>query len=219
LKLKYNTTMPTHRTTASVLRLREAPIDGAILNRLPRGTDLDLLQGPTKGWARVRANVSDGKSEGWVSMAHIAPLAALPIVVEPVWLPIARAEVGVKEYPGPQHNPRIIAYLKATTNAATTDETPWCSGFVNWCMKQAGVPRTNNAMARSWLTWGRKLSTPEHGCVVVFRRGTDPNSGHVAFFLEQRGTGIVVLGGNQSNSVCISSYPADQVVGYRTIEA
>jgi len=73
--------MPSHRTTASVLRLREAPIDGAIMNRLPRGTDLDLLQGPTKGWARVRANVSVGRTEGrWSALASAVALPRSAIV-------------------------------------------------------------------------------------------------------------------------------------------
>jgi len=54
------------------------------------------------------------------------------------------------------------------------------------------------------------------GCMVVFQRGSSPTSGHVAFYLETRGTGILVLGGNQSNSVCVSSYPAGKLLGYRT---
>ena len=208
--------MTTHRITASILRLRIKAVDGTIIARLPRGTEVQLVQSSANGWGRVRAVLLDGEVEGWVSMAHVEALTTTAPVAEPKWLAVARAEIGVKEYPGAQHNPRVIKYLKSTTNQATSDETAWCSAFVNWCVVQAGVAGTNSAAARSWLKWGRALSEPVPGCMVVFQRGSSPTSGHVAFYLETRGTGILVLGGNQSNSVCVSSYPAGKLLGYRT---
>ncbi len=210
--------MPTYITTASVLRLRSEPVDGTIIGRLPRGTELESLNGPTNGWVRVRATLLDGKAEGWVSATYIESKVDVLPIVEPTWLAIARAEIGVKEYPGAEHNLRIVEYFESCLYQATTDETPWCSAFVNWCMQQAGIERTQSAMARSWLKWGKALKEPEHGCVVVFSRGTDKNSGHVAFYLETRGNGILVLGGNQSNSVCITSYAAGRVLGWRSPE-
>ncbi|HQW87532.1 MAG TPA: TIGR02594 family protein, partial [Flavobacteriales bacterium] len=168
-----------------------------------------------QGWAQVTAHLLDGRLSGWVSAAHIEPWATAVLVVEPDWLPIARAEVGVNELPGPEHNPRIIGYHATTTLRATTDETAWCSAFVNWCVTQAGHRGTNSAAARSWLTWGRSLAEPAVGSIAVFRRGGSPTSGHVAFFLERRGKGIMVLGGNQSNCVRVSSYPAQDLLGYR----
>jgi uncharacterized protein (TIGR02594 family) len=210
--------MFTHRTTASILRLRSgAGTDSAILGRLPQGTLLEALQQPRQGWLRVQAELVDGSLSGWVSMDHIAPLHATPRVpvVEPPWMAAARSQVGMQEYPGEQHNPRILAYHQTTTLRATTDETPWCSSFVNWCMVQAGLQGTNSAAARSWLQWGRPVTDPVPGCVAVFRRGSSPTSGHVAFFLEKRGTGILVLGGNQSNSVNVSSYLSAALLGYR----
>lgn len=207
--------MPTHRTTATVLRLRARPgTEAAIIGRLPVNTLLDL-QRTDQGWAQVTAHLLDGRLSGWVSAAHIVPVATAPVVAEPTWLPIARGEVGVQELPGPEHNPRILAYHATTTLRATTDETAWCSAFVNWCMTQAGGRGTNSAAARSWLTWGRSLTEPLVGSIAVFRRGGSPTSGHVAFFLERRGSGIMVLGGNQSNSVRVSSYPAQDLLGYR----
>ncbi|MBK6410115.1 MAG: TIGR02594 family protein [Flavobacteriales bacterium] len=210
--------MPTHRTTASVLRLRERPsTEHAIIGRLPQHTALDLLQGPTKGWARVRAKLRDGELIGWVSTSYIEPVATAPPIDDPSWLKAARAEIGTKEYPGPSQNPRILEYFQTCSYKATTDETPWCSAFVNWCMVQAKINGTKSAAARSWNKWGRELSAPEHGCIVVFDRGdpTNNKAAHVAFYLETRGTGILVLGGNQSNSVSITSYSASRVLGYR----
>ena len=54
-----------------------------------------------------------------------------------VLLAKARGELGVQEDTGPGSNPRVIEYLHSTTlegGAASTDETPWCSAFVNWCV-------------------------------------------------------------------------------------
>ncbi|MBK9175273.1 MAG: TIGR02594 family protein [Flavobacteriales bacterium] len=209
--------MSTHAVTApSGLRLRSGPdFDQPILFRLPNGTTVDVLDASTDGWSRVRVALADGRLTGWVSAQWLEPLALAPPPEEPAWMTIARMEVGIQEYPDAQHNPRIIAYLRSTTNPASSDETPWCSAFANWCMAQAGTSGTGSARARSWLTWGRALSSPRPGCVTVFRRGNDPNAGHVAFFVAKRGAFIDVLGGNQRNSVRISSYYLADWLGYR----
>jgi len=134
----------------------------------------------------------------------------------PAWYEIAKNELGTQEIAGPDsHNPRIIAYHSATSLSAGEDEVPWCSSFVNWCMREAGVSRTNSAAARSWLKWGKKLSRPKEGCVVVFSRPGSSWSGHVGFFKRKEGSDILVLGGNQSNRVNYSSYSTSRLLGYR----
>lgn len=128
---------------------------------------------------------------------------------------IAKAEIGTKEKPGPQHNKRIIEYHATTTLKATADEVSWCSSFVNWCVTQAGLKGTNSAAARSWLKWGTPVETPREGDIVVFSRGSNPQSGHVGFYVERVGDVIKVLGGNQSDQVKISNYPVGSLLGYR----
>jgi len=73
------------------------------------------------------------------------------------------------------------------------------------------------AAARSWLSWGRKLEKPTIGCVVVFWRGKrDGWQGHVGFYAGRARNGdILVLGGNQGDSVSIRPYSADRLLGYR----
>lgn len=127
-------------------------------------------------------------------------------MAEPQWMTIARAEEarGVAEVPGTPDNPRILEYQK-TANMQLDDETPWCSAFANWCVKQAGIAGTRKGNARSWRTWGQALDVPRVGAVVVFWRD-DPNSakGHVAFYVRNDGTNIWVLGGNQGNRVSVA---------------
>jgi uncharacterized protein (TIGR02594 family) len=161
--------------------------------------------------------LSDGPAEGWVSARHVVPIDDSPeeSVVEVPWFRIARQEIGISEFPGPADNPRIVEYHQATSLRAADDEVAWCSAFMNWVMKQAGINGTGSAAARSWLNWGDTLSAPRMGCIVVFRRGTDPSQGHVAIFVRRSGAFLEVLGGNQSNQVKVAPYPADNVLSYR----
>lgn len=144
--------------------------------------------------------------------------------MKPKWLEIAEKEIGQHEVRGGE-NPRIIEYHSATTLKAKEDEIPWCSSFANWCMKQAGIQGTGSAAAISWASWGVKLTKPREGCVVVIRQrksGTDQATGsssgnHVAFFNKIENGRIFLTGGNQSDSVKVSSFglASYDVVAYR----
>jgi len=129
---------------------------------------------------------------------------------------LAKKEIGVKELDGDLNSPRILTYHSYVKGEFTSDSIPWCSSFVNYCMQVAGGMGTKSAMARSWLAWGKKISTPHEGCVVVFARGTDGISGHVGFFVKESKTNIWVLGGNQEDAVNISAYSKSKFLGYRT---
>ena len=133
---------------------------------------------------------------------------------------IALSQYGLTEIPGKENNPGIVKYFKEIGfTQAADDETAWCSAFVNWCAKQAGLPRSNDLLSRSWLAIGLPVTTPRIGDIAVFWRD-DPKSwkGHVGFFIRDAGHQIFVLGGNQQNSVCILPYPISKLLGYRRIE-
>jgi uncharacterized protein (TIGR02594 family) len=137
---------------------------------------------------------------------------------DPTWLKIAllECEKNIEEWKGEnKNNPEILKYWTATFIREATDEIPWCSAFVNWCMKEAVVERTNAVQARSWLKWGRALDEPQRGCVVVLRRGTGTSTGHVGFFMYEEHDTILVLGGNQSNSINIAPFNKNKVLAYR----
>jgi uncharacterized protein (TIGR02594 family) len=132
------------------------------------------------------------------------------------WMQYALQEYGVREVAGSGTNPRIAAYL-AVVGAGSSDETAWCSAFVNWCMQQAGILGTLKANARSWLKWGNAcLAQPTYGAVTVLWRG-NPNGwqGHVGFYAGSSGNHIVLLGGNQGNAVSLREYKKSRVLGYR----
>jgi uncharacterized protein (TIGR02594 family) len=131
------------------------------------------------------------------------------------WMNIARGELNQRELAGAKNNnPRILEYL-ATVGHYPTDETPWCSAFANWVMRQSGLRGTGAANARSWLQWGYPIANPEYGCVTVFKRGKSSWQGHVAFYWGQEGNTLLVLGGNQRDSVSIGRYPKKNLLGFR----
>ncbi len=152
-------------------------------------------------------------------------IAKVSATVSP-WLDIAVAELGVHEdsVQG-AHTARIVEYHQTTTLRATDDETPWCSSFVNWVMRQSGRAGTNSALARSWLNWGTAVTDPSPGAVVVIKkttpgttRATGSTTGfHVGFYITKSQSYVRILGGNQSDQVKYSNFmlSAYEVKGYR----
>jgi len=147
------------------------------------------------------------------------------VAVGSPWMKIAVAELGVHEdsLPG-QHNERIVEYHKTTTLKATDDETPWCSSFVNWVIKQAGHKGTNSAAAKSWEKWGAAVTTPTNGNIVLIKKKSGPDQAngstsgyHVGFYISKTDKVIRILGGNQGNQVKYSNFKlaSYDVIAYR----
>jgi uncharacterized protein (TIGR02594 family) len=173
----------------------------------------------------VANNTDDPDYGGEVTPARRDTGSHRPPPTSPEWALHAWAELkaSVHEVAGPDANPRILRYFKATTLAgnpmASSDETPWCSAFACWCMEEAKVRSPRNTMAKSWLSWGSQLpleKDPPYGTVCVFWRGTPSSaSGHVGFFAGSEKTDVWVLGGNQFNSVSFAKYPRMRLLGFR----
>ena len=98
-------------------------------------------------------------------------------------------------------------------------DTHWiCACFVNWCLKEANEDWSSRLNARSFLKYGTSTTKPKIGDIVVFWRISPTSAyGHVGFFVKEEGGLIYCLGGNQSNSVNIATFPKAQVLGYRSI--
>ena len=135
-----------------------------------------------------------------------------PVPVNPQgapWMAFAIQEKGQREIAGKfRNNPRILQYHATTTLAASTDETPWCSAFVNWCLLRAGIIGTNSAAAKSWVNWG-KVSAAIPGAITVLQDNSlQRGSGyHVGFLVQDTGSHYLLLGGNQHDEVRTSKYP------------
>jgi uncharacterized protein (TIGR02594 family) len=132
------------------------------------------------------------------------------------WLRVARAELGVRNFPAGSSNPRITGYHAGTSIHGYDDKANWCSSFVHWALGQVGIPGTASALARSWLDWGQPLDEPRLGCIaVLWREEPQGWKGHVGYFVRLEGDDVVLLGGNQLESVREHRYPRSQVLAYR----
>jgi uncharacterized protein (TIGR02594 family) len=132
----------------------------------------------------------------------------------PAWIKIAYKERGQTEIPGPEENPRISEYF-ATIGAKKNyrdDVDDWASAFVEWSFNKAGITGPKNDDPFAWLRWGEKLNQPRVGCVVVL---SFSGLRHVGFFFSDNGESILVLGGNQNDTVNVSRYSKSSVIAYR----
>lgn len=132
---------------------------------------------------------------------------------------IAVEELGTKEVVGKLHNEEVLKYFTQIGHSwVTTDETAWCSAFVNWCLMMAGKDYSKKLNARSWLNMGEEVFTPEQGDVCVFWRHKKRSwKGHVGFYAYENETHVFVLSGNQNNMVCIKPYAKSRLLGFRRI--
>lgn len=136
--------------------------------------------------------------------------------MEPKWLEMAREEIGTKEAPGTKNNPVVVQYYADSGNAGIKDDSvAWCAAFVGAMLRRCDMPSTGTLTARDYLKYGTKLDTPKPGCIVIFTRGNSTWEGHVGFYVGETDKNIRVLGGNQSDSVSIASYPKSKWLGYR----
>jgi uncharacterized protein (TIGR02594 family) len=132
----------------------------------------------------------------------------------------AFTQYGITELSGTvDNNPEILKYFKSIGESwVKTDETAWCSAFINWVCKELGLEYSGKLTARSWLTIGTLTDYPELGDIVIlWRESKDSWKGHVGFYINSDNKYIYILGGNQNNKVCIKPYLKSRLLEYRTL--
>lgn len=156
------------------------------------GLHVDGICGPDT-WRALSAAVAGGVDE-----TH-------PMMINPPWYDEATRWLGLKEVPGAAHNPVILDWLAELDAPFRDDETPWC-GTAMGAWMAAALPDEPLPAApwgsRNWLGFGRPISTPAIGAILVFWRGSPTGwEGHVAQYVGERSDAYLCLGANQSNSV------------------
>lgn len=200
------------QVTVSELNVRSGP--GTKYQVIGSASVGNVLIAPPGGWVPV---LLEDDSVGWVAAQYVREVdteedAQAPDSSEAPWMAIARKYLGTREIAGPQDNPQVIAWHGTTTLGADDDETPWCSSFVNGVMTEAGYKGTNSAAASSWLDWGIELAGPRYGAIVVLSR---TGGNHVGFYLDNDGTRVKLLGGNQGDKVSEAWFSLGSLRGYR----
>jgi uncharacterized protein (TIGR02594 family) len=88
----------------------------------------------------------------------------------------------------------------------------WCARFMNMVLQRSGLHGTGSDMARSFASYGQRLSGPQVGAIAVMgRRG----GGHVGVVsgIDASGDPIVVSG-NHRHRVAESVYPRGRIYAY-----
>lgn len=124
---------------------------------------------------------------------------------------------GTLEIPGDANNPVIIEWAKEVGGWIGSwyiqDSVAWCGLFLALCAKRAGFPFTQKALAaKEWAAWGMPSMDPMLGDVLVFVR---PEGGHVGIYVGEDKECYHVLGGNQSDCVCITRIKKSRLLAAR----
>lgn len=145
---------------------------------------------------------------------------AVPHSTNPLlpWLAEAENLIGTREFLGKRDNPAILDWADNLDIHYPGDETPWCGLFVAHCIGSTmpdEILPSNPLGARQWEKFGDPTA-PRLGAVMVFWRGSrDGWTGHVGFYTGEDDSAYRVLGGNQSNSVCLTWISKDRLLKAR----
>ena len=89
----------------------------------------------------------------------------------------------------------------------------WCARFMNMVLQRSGHTGTGSDMARSFSSYGQRISGPQVGAIAVMSRGR--GGGHVGVVsgIDASGNPIIVSG-NHGNRVAESVYARGRIYAY-----
>lgn len=130
----------------------------------------------------------------------------------------ALALVGTKEIVGKIHSKEIMkwAEILGISNIYTSDEIAWCGLFMAYVCHKANIDLPFTSKESLWALNWNKFGTPQKtamlGDVLTFKRN---GGGHVGIYVGEDSTCYHILGGNQSNMVCITRIEKPRCSGIR----
>ncbi|WP_244487297.1 TIGR02594 family protein [Afipia sp. Root123D2] len=89
----------------------------------------------------------------------------------------------------------------------------WCARFMNMVLQRSGHQGTGSDMARSFASYGRRVSGPQVGAIAVMSRGR--RGGHVGVVsgIDAQGNPIIISG-NHGHRVAEAKYSRGRVYAY-----
>jgi len=123
--------------------------------------------------------------------------------------------IGIKEVAGSRDNPDILNWAETLElqHQYHKDDIAWCGLYVAYVCHVSGKDLPDNPLwAKNWLNWGVAKKIAMLGDVLVFKRD---GGGHVGFYVGEDEKHYHVLGGNQSDMVCITRIRKERCIGIR----
>jgi len=111
---------------------------------------------------------------------------------------------GLHEAPGAVNNPTIMGWAKelGVDGSYREDAVPWCGLFMGIVAKRADKkPPGILLRALAWADFGTEAKVPMLGDVMTFKRD---GGGHVGLYVGEDDKAFHILGGNQSDQVCVT---------------
>lgn len=89
----------------------------------------------------------------------------------------------------------------------------WCARFMNFVLQRSGHKGTGSDMARSFASYGQRISGPQVGAIAVMSRGR--RGGHVGVVsgIDAKGNPIVISG-NHGHRVAEATYSRGRIYAY-----
>ncbi|NWG26448.1 MAG: TIGR02594 family protein [Pseudorhodoplanes sp.] len=89
----------------------------------------------------------------------------------------------------------------------------WCANFMNMVLQRSGYRTTGSNLARSFASYGQRVSGPQVGAIAVMSRGK--RGGHVGVVsgFDKNGNPIVISG-NHGGRVAEAVYPRGRIYAY-----
>jgi uncharacterized protein (TIGR02594 family) len=89
----------------------------------------------------------------------------------------------------------------------------WCGAFMNLVLERTGHRRGPSDLAKSFASYGQRVSGPQVGALAIMSRGR--GGGHVGVVsgIDAKGN-VIVVSGNHNNTVAESVYPRGRIFAY-----
>ena len=112
-------------------------------------------------------------------------------------------------------SPDPVMEARAWIGTNPTDRsTLWCARFMNFVLERSGFKGTGSDAAKSFASYGHRVSGPRVGAIAVMTRGK--YGGHVGIVsgIDEHGNPIVISGNNYGRKVGESTYPRSRIYAY-----
>ena len=104
-------------------------------------------------------------------------------------------------------------YLGASASQIGLPATLWCADFMNHVLRKTGRAGTGSRAARSFASYGKRISGPKVGAIAVLSRGA--SGGHVGIVSGIDASGNpILISGNHNRRVAEAVYSRSRILAY-----